>query len=73
MPTRDRIEGYTDNFLIDENGTGEWTQNVEVTRGIEVSDLTGRSSSGVSNPFKAAKTTDNEIKPHNTTFHEDDK
>ncbi len=30
------IEGYTDEFLIEENGVGSWTQQLKVTRGAEV-------------------------------------
>lgn len=33
------IEGYEDEFVIDENGVADWTQNVFVTRGIEKSVL----------------------------------
>lgn len=33
------IEGYKDTFFVQENGTGEWTQSLNVTRGIEKQDL----------------------------------
>lgn len=33
------IEGYSDNYEVDEKGTGTWTQNVMLTRGLEESDL----------------------------------
>lgn len=33
------IEGYKDNFLVHENGVGEWTQSLTITRGIEKQDL----------------------------------
>lgn len=38
------IEGYVDNFMVDENGATMWTQNVTLTRGFEVSDLNGSGS-----------------------------
>lgn len=33
------IEGYTDTFMKDERGAGTWTQEVMLTRGLEISDL----------------------------------
>jgi len=33
------IEGYTDHFQIDENGTGTWTQTVQLTRGQKMAAL----------------------------------
>lgn len=38
------IEGYTDNFYMTGDGTGNWTQNVNVTRGIQKSALDGGST-----------------------------
>lgn len=35
------LEQYTDSFSISENGVGAWTQELSVTRGIEISDLDG--------------------------------
>lgn len=29
------IEGYSDNFIVDENGSASWTQSITVTRGID--------------------------------------
>lgn len=33
------VEGYQDSVTVDENGTVDWTQSVQVSRGIEKSDL----------------------------------
>jgi len=33
------IEGYRDSFFVQENGVGEWTQSLTLTRGIEKQDL----------------------------------
>lgn len=33
------IEGYTDHFQVDANGTGTWTQTLQLTRGQKMSDL----------------------------------
>jgi len=33
------IEGYTDEFIIEPNGSTMWTQTLQLTRGIELSDL----------------------------------
>ena len=35
------IEGYTDTFVVGENGTGDWMQSVQLTRGIDLVDLRG--------------------------------
>ena len=35
------IEGYTDTFVVSENGTGDWMQSVQLTRGIDLVDLRG--------------------------------
>lgn len=37
------IEGYTDEFIIEENGSSFWTQSLQLTRGIEKTDLDGLS------------------------------
>lgn len=37
------IEGYTDNFNINIDGVGMWTQTVSVTRGMDIEVLTGKS------------------------------
>lgn len=36
------IEGYEDNFEVDENGTSSWTQSLVLTRGIELDNLFGK-------------------------------
>jgi len=33
------IEEYTDEFVIDEKGVGDWNQTLQLTRGIELADL----------------------------------
>ncbi len=33
------IEGYSDTYTVDEKGSGTWTQNIMITRGIEKADL----------------------------------
>lgn len=33
------IEGYTDEFIIDENGAPSWTQTLQLTRGIEIGNI----------------------------------
>lgn len=33
------IEGYTDEFIVNQNGSTEWTQTINVTRGIETINL----------------------------------
>lgn len=33
------IEGYMDQFIVNENGTGTWVQTLDLTRGFEKSDL----------------------------------
>lgn len=38
------VEGYSDVFTVGENGATEWVQSVQVTRGIENSDLTARAN-----------------------------
>ena len=35
------IEGYTDEFTVQENGSTLWTQTLQLTRGIEKADLKG--------------------------------
>jgi hypothetical protein len=37
------IESYTDRFVVSDDGVGEWTQTVAVTRGAELEDLEKRS------------------------------
>ena len=38
------IEGYSDSFIVNEQGVGEWTQSVQLTRGVDVVDLRGGGS-----------------------------
>lgn len=40
------VEGYTDTFLVEENGVGTWTQTVMATRGFEEQDLLNGNSFG---------------------------
>lgn len=37
------IEEYQDEFIIEENGVGDWNQILQLTRGIEIADLKTRS------------------------------
>jgi hypothetical protein len=46
------IEGYTDHYVVDEKGTGTWTQSVSLTHGFEEVDLKTKSNFGQRNtPF----------------------
>jgi len=46
------IEGYTDDFTIDANGTTDWVQTVLVTRGIEMIDLETKTGFTKKEPVK---------------------
>lgn len=48
------IEGYTDTYSVNGDGTGTWTQSVNVTRGISEEVLTGNVSSKDKAPTHAS-------------------
>lgn len=43
------IEGYTDEFVIEENGSSVWTQTLMLTRGAEERDLREKNQFGIRN------------------------
>ena len=36
------IEGYADTFIVDDQGTGTWSQSIELTRGADLQDYANR-------------------------------
>ena len=48
------IEGYTDTFIVNEQGVGEWMQSVQLTRGVDTVDLRGQGGSVArrNNPYE---------------------
>ena len=38
------IESYSDTFVVNEQGVGDWTQSVQLTRGVDLVDLRGGGS-----------------------------